>query len=175
MAPGQDGDPDLERQRADIEAAFRYGWRPVGVGEPRVLTERAYAEARKLLGRGVWTGLDQATIHAVRDGAQPGDPLPPLQPSPYIRGVTDTEVIITGRGPGRCVAVLFSHQDFPNARFGHRFPLEPFGEDREKIWLKEELDTGALHHMMDTQPAADDAGIIWTTWGSPDPDQKDGP
>ena len=175
VATGEDGDPDLERQRADIEAAFRYGWRPVGVGEPRVLTERAYAEARKLLGRGGWTGLDQATIHAVRDGAQPGDPLPPLQPSPYIRGVTDTEVIITGRGPGRCVAVLFSHQDFPNARFGHRFPLEPFGEDREKIWLKEELDTGALHHMMDTQPAADDAGIIWTTWGSPDPDQKDGP
>jgi hypothetical protein len=45
-------------------------------------------------------------------------------------------VIITGRGPGRCVAaVLFSHEDFPRARFGHRFPLEPFAEGHEKTWL----------------------------------------
>lgn len=31
----------------------------------------------------------------------------------------------------------------------------------------EEIDTGALHRMMRTDPAADDAGIIWTTWGNP--------
>jgi hypothetical protein len=164
-------DQELEHQRADTEAAFRQGWRPAGAGEPRVLTERAHAEARKLLGRGGWTGLDQATIHAVRDGAQPGDPLPPLQPSPYITRVTDTEVIITGRGLGRCVAVLFSHDDFPTARFGHRFFLEPFAEDHEKIWLKEDIETGCLHRMMRDQPAADDAGITWTTWGNPDPGQ----
>jgi len=52
VAPGQDGDPDLERQRADIEDAFRQGWRPAGAGQPRVLTERAYAEARNILGHG---------------------------------------------------------------------------------------------------------------------------
>jgi hypothetical protein len=160
-------DQELEHQRANIEEAFRQGWRPPGAGQPRVLTDRAYAEARNLLGRGGWTGLDQATIHAVRDGAQPGDPLPPLQPRPYIARVTDTEVIMTGRGPGRCVAVLFSHQDFPGARFGHRFLLEPGADDYEKIWLMEDLDTGALHRMMRNEPAADDAGIIWTTWGNP--------
>jgi hypothetical protein len=169
MAPGQDGDPEPEWQRADIEDAFRQGWRSADAGQPRALTERAYAHARSILGRGGWSGLDQATIQAVRDGAQPGDPLPPLQPRPYIAGVTDTEVIITGRGPGRCVAVLFSHQDFPTARFGHRFPLEPFAEGHEKIWFMEEMDTGALHRMMRNEPAADDAGIIWTTWGNPDP------
>jgi hypothetical protein len=168
VAAGQDSDPELERQRADIEGAFRHGWRPAGAGQPRVLTERAYAEARNLIGRGGWTGLDQATIQAVRDGAQPGDALPPLRPRPYIRGVTDTEVIITGRGPGRRVAVLFSHGDFPGARFGHRFPLEPFAEGHEQIWLMEEIDTGALHRMMRNEPTADDAGIIWTTWGNPD-------
>ncbi len=166
-------DQELEYQRADIEEAFRQGWRPAGAGQPRALTERAYAEARNLLGRGGWTGLDQATIHAVRGGAQPGDPLPPLQPSPYIRGVTGTEVILTGHGPGRCVAVLFCHQDFPTARFGHRFFLEP-AEGYEKIWLMEEIDTGALHRMMRSQPAADSAGIIWTTWGNPDPGQESG-
>ena len=76
--------------------------------------------AEKVVSHGGWTGLDQATIHAVRDGAQPGDPLPPLQPRPYIVGVTDTEVTITGRGPGRRVAVLFSHEDFPSANPTHR-------------------------------------------------------
>jgi hypothetical protein len=163
-------DSELEHQRAEIEDAFRQGWRPAGVGQPRALTERAYAEARNILGRGGWTGLDQATIHAVRGGAQPGDPLPPLQPRPYITGVTDAEVTITGRGPGRRVTVLFSHQDFSKARFGHRFPLEPFAEGHEEIWLMEEIETGALHRMMRNQPATDDAGIIWTTWGDPDPD-----
>jgi hypothetical protein len=164
-------DQELEHQRADIETAFRQGWRPADAGQPRVLTERVYAQARKILGRGGWTGLDQATIQAVRDGAQPGDPLPPPQPRPYITGVTGTEVIIIGRGPGQCVAVMFSHQDFPTARFGHRFFLEPFAEGHEQIRLMEEIDTGALHRMMRNQPAADDADIIWTTWGSPDPDQ----
>ena len=76
---------------------------------------------------------------------------------------------MTGRGPGRCVAVLFSHQDFPGARFGHRFFLEPGADDYEKIWLMEDLDTGALHRMMRNEPAADDAGIIWTAWGNPGP------
>jgi len=140
-----------------------------GAGQPRVLTEDAYAEARSILGHCGWTGLDQAAIQAVRDGARPGDPLPPLQSRPYIDNVTDAEVIITGSGPGRRVAVLFSHQHFPGVRFGHRFPLDPHAEGREQIWLKEEIETGALHRMMGNQPAVDDAGITWTTWGTAAP------
>jgi hypothetical protein len=159
-------DLELDHQRAQIDDAFRHGWRPADAGPPHVLTERAYAEARAVLSRGGWTGLDRETIQAVRDGAQPGDPLPPR---PFIAHVTDTEVILTGRGPGRCVAVLFSHEQFPGARFGHRFPLEPFAEGHQEIWLMEEIDTGALHRMMRNEPAADDAGIIWTTWGNPGP------
>jgi hypothetical protein len=169
VASRPDGDPELEQQRAKIAAAFREGWRPAGAGQPRVLTERAYAEARNVLGHGGWTGLDRAAIQAVRDGAQPGDPLPPLQRDPFIEGVTDAEVIITGRGRGRRVAVLFSHRDFPGVRLGHRFPLDPDAGGHELIWLKEEIETGALHRMMDGQPAPDGAGITWTVWGSPDP------
>jgi len=90
--------PGLDGQYDGVEAAFALGWRPVGVGEPRFLTERAYADARRVVSRGGWTGLDRATVEAVRGGAQPGDPLPPLQATPYIRSVTDTEVIITGTG-----------------------------------------------------------------------------
>jgi hypothetical protein len=170
VASGLDGDPELERQRAEIATAFREGWRPAGAGQPRVLTERAYAQARAVLAHGGWTGLDRATLQAVRDGAQPGDPLPPWQPDPYIDNVTDAEVIITGSGPGQRVAVLFAHERFPGVRFGHRFPLDPYAEGREQIWLKEEIETGALHRMMDSQPTADEAGITWTTWRTQDPD-----
>lgn len=160
-------DPELEPQRAAIAAAFRDGWRAPDAGEPRVLTERAHAEARRVLDRGGWTGLDLAAIEAVRGGAQPGDALPPLQPEPFIDNVTDAEVITSGSGPRRRVAVLFSHDRFPGARFGHRFPLEPFGGGGgyEDIWLKEAIETGALHRMMEAPPPPDCAGIIWTTWG----------
>jgi hypothetical protein len=160
-------DPELQVQRTQIEAAFRDGWTPHGVGDPRTLTEQDHAEARKLLDRGGWTGLDQAAIKAVRDGAQPGDPLPPLRRRPFIGNVTDTEVILIGTGPRRRVAVLFSHAHFPGAHFGHRFPLEPYAQDHESIWLMEEIDTGALHRMMRHQPPADNTGITWTIWGIP--------
>jgi hypothetical protein len=170
VAPRPDSDPGLERQRVQIETSFRNGWRPPGAGEPRTLTGRACAEARNILDHGGWTGLDQATIQAVRDGAQPGDPLPPLQPDPYIDNVTNTEVIITGSGAGRRVAVLFSHQHFPGTRFRHRFPLDPDGEDDGKIGLKGDIETGALDRMMNHPPAPDDAGITWTNSTSPGPD-----
>jgi hypothetical protein len=143
----EEQEDDLESQRAAVDRAFRDGWRSPEVGKPRVLTERAYAEARKLLGRDGWTGLDQATIKAVRDGAQPGDSLPSLQPLPFITNVTDTEVTIIGTGPARRIAVLFSHEHFPGIRFGHRFWREP-DPAIERIELKEEIETGALHRMM---------------------------
>jgi hypothetical protein len=160
-------DPELQWQRGKIESAFRQGWWPQGAGESGELTERAYTEARKILdrkGATGWTGLHPATIQAVRDGAQPGHVLPLL---PYIDRVTDAEVILSGSGTARRVAVLFRHDDFPDARFGHRFPLDPFAAEHESIWLKEEMETGALHRMMAGQPPPDSAGIIWTTWGSP--------
>jgi len=82
---------------------------------------------------------------------------------PFIKGLDDdAEVIITSHGARHCVAVLFSHQGFPSVRFGHRFTP---GDQHAAIWLKEEIETGALHRMMQAQPAPDDAGILWTTWG----------
>jgi hypothetical protein len=159
------GDWELEQQRAAAEAAFREGWIPQGAGEPRALTGRAYAEARKVLDHGGWTGLDHVTIQAVRDGALPGDPLPPHRAEPFIRDVTGSEVIIHEDGPARRVAVLFSYASFPDVRFGHRFRLESPVENREPILLMEEIETGALDRMMQDPPAPDDAGFIWTTWG----------
>lgn len=157
---------DIESQRAAVDRAFHDGWGSPQDGRPRVLSERAYAEARRVFDHGGgWTGVDPATAEAVRYGAQPGDPLPPLGPKPLIRDVTDTEVVIHGDGPERRVAVLFSYNHFPGVRFGHRFRLESAAENREPIWLMEEIETGALHRMMQDPPGADEAGVTWTTWG----------
>jgi hypothetical protein len=161
----QDPEDELEPQRAAVDHAFRHGWGPPQDQRPRVLTERTYAQARKVLDHSGWTGLDRVTIQAVRDGAEPGDSLPPRGPTPLIRHVTDTEVILHGDGPARRAAVLFSYGPFPRLRFGHRFPLESPAENRGPIWLMEEIDTGALDRMMQDPPAPDHAGILWTTWG----------
>ena len=166
MTSQPDGAGDVDRQFAEIEAVLRGPWVPPDAGRPRVLTNDAYAEVLQSIKRGGLTSLDQATIEAVRGGAQPGDPLPPLQAAPYIRGLTDTEVIITGTGQGRRVAVLFSYNAFPGVRFGHRFPPDLAGRG-DPIYLMEEIETGALRRMMQTPPAADTNGIIWTTWGDP--------
>jgi hypothetical protein len=161
-------DTALEEQREAIEEDFREGWVPVEGHAPRTLSDAAYAEARTILDQGGWTGLDKATIEAVRGGAQPGDELPPLERSPFIRGVLDNaEVIITGEGAHRRVAVLFSHKDFPDIRFGHRFPPpEERGSAYGSIWLKEEIETKALHRLMLKRRPQPGNGVIWTGWGA---------
>jgi hypothetical protein len=133
-----------------------------------VLTEADYAEARTVLGQGSsLTRVDGAILKAVSEGARPGDPVPPPEPRGLMEGVTDTELIFTGSGPQQRVAVLFSYADFPGVRFGHRFP-RPSEELAEyaAVWFEEEVGTGALHRMMQDEPTADEAGIVWTTWGS---------
>ena len=158
---------ELERQRVVIEADFRGGWIPAGAGQPQTPTAAAHAGESSLSapdGR-AGTGLDHADNQVVRDGAQPEEPLPPRQRRPFIKGVSeDAEVIITGTGSWRYVAVLFSHESFPGVRFGHRF--SPPSDKHAPVWLMEEIETGALHRMMQDQPAADDAGIVWTRWGA---------
>jgi hypothetical protein len=161
---------ELERQRAVIEADFRGGWIPAGAGQRRTLTAAPRAGENSFIapdGR-AGTGPDRAGNQVVRDGAQPGDPLPSLLRRPFIKGVSDeAEVIITGTGSWQYVAVLFSHESFPGVRFGHRFAPPP--DKHAPVWLMEEIETGALHRMMQDQPAADDAGIVWTTWGATAP------
>src|ERR1700761_4525797 len=91
----------------------------------------------------------------------------PASRRPLIDGVgADVEVVIIDPGDeGHRVAVLFSHQSFAGLRFGHRFPPPSSPTARyASVWLKEEIETGALNRMMREPPAPDDAGIIWTTW-----------
>ena len=62
---------------------------------------------------------------------------------------------------GERVELFFVHGDFPDARFGYR-AKEPGEDVHERLWLAEELATGALHRIMrDADPAADSTGITW--------------
>jgi len=162
MTSSSASEAELLLQREQVEADFRDGWVPRDVDEPRVLTDSAYTAARKIVEEGGWTGLDRSTIQAVRNGARPGDPLP-QERKPFIDRVTNVQVIIIGSGPEGRVAVLFSHDHFPGIRFGHRLSLPSDRDARlALLWLKEQIETGALHRMMRDQPVPDDAGIIWT-------------
>ena len=159
---------ELERQRIVIEADFRGGWIYADAGQPRTLTAAAHAGESSVSASDdrAGTGPDHADNQVVRDGTQPGDP--PRRRKPFIKGVSDdAEVIIAGTGSWRYVAVLFSHESFPGVRFGHRFT--PPSDKHAPVWLMEEIETGALHRMMRDQPAADDAGIVWTIWGATAP------
>lgn len=136
---------------------------PLPDGRQRTLTAREYTWARRALDSGVSTPLGPEVIRAVRDGARPGDPLPHPERTPFIRDVSDdADVIITGTGPSRSLAILFSHQSYPGVRFGHRFARS--GDKHSLIWLMEEIETGALYRMMRDNPTPDDAGITWTTF-----------
>jgi len=78
------------------------------------------------------------------------------------RKVRSGETGVIDDGASRSVVFLFSHDDFPDARFGYQCK-PPADDPYEEIWLAEELATGALHRMMRyDEPRADAGGIIWT-------------
>lgn len=148
-----------------LERVFREGWVPEGVGKPRKLTTQDY-EAAVIANRGGWTGLDWALLRAVHEGAQPGEPLTPLEAKPLIRGVNDVEVRIVGVGPERRVAAFFSYEPFPGVHFGHRFEPDETLSYYEHIDLVEEVETGGIHRLMASSPEPDEDGVIWTSfWG----------
>jgi len=158
MNPVPETHDELEARRASVAWSFR----PRPAGPPRRLTADEYDEATALLERGGLSGLDTALVTAVRSGAQPGDPLPPEEPIPYIHGVHDTDVRIVGDGDERRVVVLFSHQAFPGQRFGYAYQPPAEADEYEDIWLMEEIDTGALHRIMRyDHPEADESDVTW--------------
>ncbi len=107
-------------------------------------------------------------LQRLRAGARRGDPLPasPAVRRPYISGLKDDfDVRIVWSGDDAHVAILFSHELWPGVRFGHRFPPPDEADGHEAIWLKEEVETGALARQMRQHPQPDGDGIIWTSWG----------
>ena len=82
-----------------------------------------------------------------------------LAHSMSARKVRRAEATLTD--DGQAVVLLFSHDDFPDARFGY-LAKAPTEDDHEDVWLAEELATGALHRIMrDVAPVPDAAGVTW--------------
>jgi hypothetical protein len=102
VVASRERDIELERQRAAAEEDFREGWVPREDGRPRILSVGYYEQALGAISGGPTASLDPAVIRAVRDGAEPGNPLPPPERKPFITGVTDdAEVIISGNDADR--------------------------------------------------------------------------
>ncbi|MGH9293371.1 MAG: hypothetical protein ACRDZ6_11475 [Acidimicrobiales bacterium] len=155
----------LERQREQVAQLFKLP----DPGPPRILTEAQYEAAREIVEkRKGWTGLDRALLQAVRDGARPGDTIPPSEVWPYVRAICNIEVGVVERADEHVVAVFFDHAHFSGHRFAYlwRSPGGDTDEEwpvgLEQTWFQEELETGGLHRVMRYDaPAPDGDGVIW--------------
>jgi hypothetical protein len=159
----------IEEQRDRLEGAFVHGWVTPARGQV-TFSEGQLARLDHVAQHGGWTNKDESEyLRRLRAGGRRGDPLPPAPAirEPYINGLgEDFEFQIATHAGQASVVVLFSHQQWPGIRFGHRFPPPRQADGYEAIWLKEEVETGALNRLMNSDPSPDDAGVIWTDWAN---------
>jgi hypothetical protein len=159
----------IEEQRDRLERACVHGWVTPARG-PVAFNEEQLARLDHVGQHGGWTNKDESEyLRRRRAGGRRGDPLPaaPATREPCIDGLgEDFEFQISTQADQAEVVVLFSHERWPGIRFGHRFPPPRQADGYEAIWLKEEVETGALNRLMNGGPRSDDAGVIWTDWAS---------
>jgi hypothetical protein len=157
----------IEEQRDRLQGAFVHGWVSPARG-PVTFTEDELARLDQVSQHGGWLYKhEQEHLRRLRAGGRRGDPLPaaPASREPFIDGTgEDFEVQIATTAQQTNVVVLFSHERWPGIRFGHRFPPPDRADGYERIWLKEEIETGALDRMMKGDPTPDSDGVIWTDW-----------
>ena len=68
---------------------------------------------------------------------------------------------IVGKGGSRSVALFFQHEDFPGEQFAYS-GMVPEADPHERVWLAEELATGALHRLMrDGRVDRNADGVVW--------------
>jgi hypothetical protein len=153
----------LQEQRERLEERFVYGWVTEARG-PLTFDEERLVRIERVLEDGCgWTNEDDREyLDRRRAGAPRGVTLPAAAAKrrPFIDGVSDD---FEFRVDERAVVLLFSHTDWPGVRFGHRFPA-PDPDEYEHIWLKEAIETGKLHRLMERAPYPDEHEIVWTDW-----------
>jgi hypothetical protein len=159
---------DLNEQHRRLKEAFVHGWVTSARG-PVIFDEEQLARIEQVRDHGGWLNREEHEyLQRLRAGGRRGDPLPaaPAIREPFIDGFAeDFELRIVGADDGAHVVILFSHELWPGIRFGHRFPPPHEADGYEEIWLKEEVETGALARQMGQHPPSDDDGIVWTGWG----------
>lgn len=159
---------DLSEQLRRLRSAFVDGW-VTPARAPVTFDEAQLARIEHVRDHGGWLNrYEMEYLDRLRGGARCGDPLPaaPTRREPYVNGFGDDfDVRTAGSGESAHVVIVFSHELWPGVRFGHRFPPPIEADGYEAIWLKEEVETGALARQMHQHPQPDDDGIIWTSWG----------
>ncbi|MDA8071699.1 MAG: hypothetical protein M0Z82_08880 [Actinomycetota bacterium] len=78
-----------------------------------------------------------------------------------VKGLRVAGTRIVDTGESRSVEVLFGHDGFVGELFGYRC-MAPGDDPHERVWLAEELATGALHRLMrDGRVDRDADGVVW--------------
>jgi hypothetical protein len=159
---------DVQKQHRRLKRAFVHGWVTPARG-PVTFDDGQLDRIEHVRDHGGWLNREEMEcLQRLRAGARRGDPLPaaPATREPYVDGFReDFDLQTVGSGDEAHVVILFSHELWPGVRFGHRFPLPGEADGYEDVWLKEEVETGALARQMRQHPRPDDDGIIWTSWG----------
>ena len=77
-----------------------------------------------------------------------------------VEGIRDVHVRLAGEADSRAVQMFFRHAAFPDVLFAYR-SWPPSVDPHERVWLAEELATGALHRIMRRQAVVDLDGVVW--------------
>jgi hypothetical protein len=157
---------DVDEQHRRLKRAFVHGW-VSPARDPVTFNEEQLARIEHVRDHGGWLNRQEAEyLQRLRDGARRGDPLPAAPPTrePYIDGCSeDFDVRIVGADDdARGHSVL--PRALAGAPFRSPFPAPNEADGYESVWLKEEVETGALARQMLEHPGPDGDGIIWTNW-----------
>lgn len=78
-----------------------------------------------------------------------------------VKGLRVAGTRIVGKGGSRSVALFFRHEDFPGEQFAYS-GMVPEADPHERVWLAEELATGALHRLVrDGRVDRNADGVVW--------------
>jgi hypothetical protein len=154
---------ELLQYRERLEELFVRG-RVIPARGPVTLSEDELDFIERTSTQGVlMTTQTYEYLQWLRAGGRRGEPMPaaPARREPLISGMKDDFAVVITEADGQAhVAVLFSHEQWPGVRFGHRFV--PDADGYEVIWFDEYVSTGGLDRLMSRQPAPDQDGTIWT-------------
>ncbi len=163
------GGISIDEQCDRLKKAFVDGWVTPARG-PVSFNEDELARLDEVSEHEGWLNREELEyLQRLQARGRRGDPLPaaPASREPFINGIGEDFEVRIARTPGQAnVVILSSHERWPGIRFGHRFPPPDKADGYEDIWLKEEIETGALGRLMDRVPSPDRDGVIWTDWAN---------
>ena len=113
---------------------------------PVIFSEEKLARLDQVREHGGWLNKDELEyLQRLQAGGRRGDPLPaaPASREPFINGIgEDFEVRMARTAEHANVVVLFSHEQWPGIRFGHRFHRRTRPTDTNTFGSRKRSKTG---------------------------------